>query len=521
MTALYVLIGLNYFFLLMGAVAALLLTASFSRKQRIQYPALRLLDGRQLSLTIAAILFFALGYVVYGLKEAVLLRRSFEIVPGPGTSQTVQATGTSIDLELTERAAHQANEARESFNTGQGHFKAGRYREAADDYQRSVDALPTLSAVLNHALSLRYLPDYRAAERALRIGSRLASEQHRERFEAHFSLYLSSVLIGQAKYSEADIVVTKALKIYERLDDDFGKANSHLNMGIIAQSRGAFATANAEWKKAFGDFQRADNNLGQANAIHNLGGLCLLRMQFAAAAVAFDRAIKLYQVIDNRTGVARASNGLALVFINQGRLTEALTLCRHSFDIAVTDKEMRSRALSLIGIVRDEQGKFEESKQAGLAALQLARDIGASDEEAFAEIELSSAFSDLGRARDAYDHAMRAIDIYTQGNDLPSLSIAFCNVGINYFYGNQLSNAADAFHKALAIADPNGFLFAQSIASAGLGMTEAALGHRERALQLLIPAHRSFLRAGVNIEFSRRVERSIARLLSKGTDSRK
>jgi tetratricopeptide (TPR) repeat protein len=527
MNAVYVLIILFCLFLSLASIAGLLLNASFTRAQRSRFPWLRVLDGRQIMLTAAAVVFLLLGWAAYGLKEALLVRQSFRTVPGPGTSQVVQATEIGIELEFKDAAAHKENAARESFNTGQTNFAAGRYRQAAEDYQRSIEALPTLSATLNRGLSLRYLPDYPAAERALRLGVRLALEQHHDRFEAHFRLYLSSVLNGQARYREAHIFVAKALEIYERLGDNFGQANSHLNLGVVAQARGSYSEANYEWRKSFDAFSKAGNQLGQANVSNNLAGLYLRRLELVAAASGFTRAFKLYDGVNNRTGTARSLGGLALVRINQGRLTEALVLSNRSLDIASRqdDKEQRARSLSLIGLARDEQGLFKEAMETELVALQVAHDIGASEEEAYADILLASALSGLGRPRDAYEHARIAVDIYKRGGDSPMLSAALDQLGDCYLSGHRLADALDAFQKALAIADANrdshGLLFEQALASGGLGMTEAALGHRERALQFLRPAHDALSHAGVKNEVSRRFEILITRLQSERRESRK
>jgi hypothetical protein len=512
MTVLYVLIALNYLFLLLGAVTALLLTASFSRPQREQFPVLRRLDGRKLGLTIAAIAFLALGYAAYGIKEAVLVRLSFRVVPGPGTSQVIQATG--IELEFMEAAAHQANAARESFTAGQVHFAAGRYREAADYYQRSIAALPTLSAVLNRGLSLRYLSDYPAAEVVLRTGLRLASQQHRELFEAHFRLYLSSVLIGQGKYSEAEPVVAEALRIYERIGDDIGQANAHLNLGNILSSRGGYAEGVNEWRKALKAFSQGGNILGQANVTNNLAGVHLGRLELADSALAYSAALAFYERIDNQTGIVRASDGLASVYLTQGRLTEALTLLRRGLDRAVRegDKERRCVELLTIGAVRDEQGKWDDAIAAELIALQLAREMRFASAEGSAHIVLASSYRHLGRLSDAHDHATRAIEIYRRTGESGPLSFVLSESGAGYLAEHRFAEAADAFHNALAIADSNGLLGERAVALAGLGMTEAALGHSELALQFLLPAHQTFSRAGVKLEPARETEQLITRL---------
>ena len=53
------------------------------------------------------------------------------------------------------------------------------------------------------------------------------------------------------------------------------------------------------------------------------------------------------------------------------------------------------------------------------------------------------------------------------------------------------------------------------------GMTEAELGHSERALKFLLLAHDVYSRAGIKVEVSRETEQAITRLQMERHESRK
>ena len=437
---------------------------------------------------------------------------AFRIAPGPGTSEVVFATTTGLDMELLEAAAQQARAARDSFNKGTRHFEVGQYRQAATDYQQSLQAMPTLSAILNLALSLRYIPDYRAAEPVLRTGLQRASEQHREQFEAHFSLYLSSVLLNQDKYDEAEPYIAKALQIYERLGDTLGQANSHLNFGILLLNRRRTPEAINQWQMALDAFSRANNTLGRANVQFCLGTVNGDNLQLGEAARFFRSALSAYKTIGNLSGVARASNGLAQIDVLTGRLVEALAISRQALDTAVLqgNQQERAAALSTIGVTLDEQGRFNEAVLVELKALQLSRELGDRDQEAWANYYLSSSYRQLGRFRDADDHATRAIALTEQGMDPTLLAVAWTELGLAYVSQRRFDKATGAFQKARAVAGANELSRAYTLAN--LGTLEAMLGHNQRALALLSTANATYTKTGVRLRSALEAKQLIERL---------
>src|SRR2546423_2909217 len=167
MWKLYSLIWINYISLLIAAICLLLLTVSFTRRQRRRFPFLRKLDGKQIHLFFAVVIFSGLGYGAYIYKETVSTELSFELSYGPGFSQAEKATPNAIDIELRQSAAERIEEARDYFNSGERNFQNKKYREAADNYNQSLTITPTLSAYLNLALSLRYLSKNKEAETVL------------------------------------------------------------------------------------------------------------------------------------------------------------------------------------------------------------------------------------------------------------------------------------------------------------------------------------------------------------------
>jgi hypothetical protein len=71
------------------------------------------------------------------------------------------------------------------------------------------------------------------------------------------------------------------------------------------------------------------------------------------------------------------------------------------------------------------------------------------------------------------------------------------------------------------MAGANRPIINKAFAWSGLGMTEAELGHSERALKFLLLAHDVYSRAGIKVEVSRETEQAITRLQMERHESRK
>jgi tetratricopeptide (TPR) repeat protein len=506
----YALVVLNAAFLLLASVGALLLKASFTRRQRTRFPILRKLDGKKLVLTLACVVFLLLGYASYAVKEIVVRRSSFRVTPGPGVSQAVIATPTGLDVELNAAAAQRANAARALFSKAETHFMLGQYREAADYYRKSAEAMPTLAAALNHGLALRYIPDYPRAETTLRAGLRDASQKRRGLYVAHFSLYLSSVLISLGSLEEADRLVRQAYATYESIDDSFGQASAHLNTGNIFAAQGSSSQAIGEWRRALNDYQIARSFLGEANARNNIGTMYLSGLKLSDAAAEFEAALALYSAVANKTGAARASTNLALIYALQGRLTEALALSLDALDLSKRqgDLEQRAAALLAIGMIYEEKGEFADAVTVELEALEFAREAGTVYYVALAHYYLASSYRLLNKPAESRDHALKVIALQEKGVIPIVVGGAWVELGLGYLSQGRLEESADALGKALAV---RGSPELQANIWVAFAKLDVARKRHDSALVFLDQANRVYTGAGMNTVVSREAKQMLWR----------
>src|SRR6267142_1379798 len=165
-TILKIAIVLTFLFAFLSASTLLMLGVTFTRAQRKRYRVLKLIDGKQIYLAIATVAFLALSYGAYTCKEILAVRLSFEVNQGPFGDATQKATYTAFDRELQNAAVERMSEARDYFRSAERDFAMARYQDAAGNYEKSVKALPTMSAYLNLGISLRYSSGFAQSEAA-------------------------------------------------------------------------------------------------------------------------------------------------------------------------------------------------------------------------------------------------------------------------------------------------------------------------------------------------------------------
>ena len=173
-------------FLLLGTIYWALFGASHSKTDWTDYPLLKQLIEDPLKLFLAAVFFSVVSTGAFILKGFITEKPSLEVYQGPQGEITQKATPTGITREFKEAAVELANEAKDYFRSGERDFAKRRYIDAAGNYQKSINIVPTMSGYLNLGISLLYVSDFRRAEKALISGVQIARRKHNKLFEGAF-----------------------------------------------------------------------------------------------------------------------------------------------------------------------------------------------------------------------------------------------------------------------------------------------------------------------------------------------
>ena len=200
------------------------------------------------------------------------------------------------------------------------------------------------------------------------------------------------------------------------------------------------------------------------------------------AAERADAALALFRGLGDGAGVARILDGRAMAAFLDGRITEAVglfgriaTLFEDSGDLlrAVTPRSTRGHGL--VFHAEPAEGLAETS-----AAVQLARDLGAPEGQAYALWHRSEALSALGRHAEAEADAREALTVAGTVGHRGWTATAWRALGIALQEQQRLDEAAAAFGESARAAGETLTLFA-SWAAARCALVAVALGRLDDA----------------------------------------
>ncbi len=197
----------------------LLFTWSLNEEQRNKYRFLAKYHEKRLYLAFLTLIFLTFAGVTGGLSQTAFSpsRPVIVVVQGPGGEPIQKATSTGFKKELEDTAAELVKEAEDYFNAAERDFGAHRYQDAAANYRKSIDVVPTMSAYLNLGISLYYGSDFPGAEAAFIRGLQLARKKGARGFEGAFLGNIGNVYADQGEKDKALGLLVEARDIYLKM----------------------------------------------------------------------------------------------------------------------------------------------------------------------------------------------------------------------------------------------------------------------------------------------------------------
>ena len=339
----------------------------------------------------------------------------FSIVTAQGSGGDLIQKATAGSLRRVDPGVDSAA-AEGAFKLGERHLNASRFTAAAQQFEQSVDAAPTLAAHLNLGLARLILADIKGAEDVLRGGFQRALKAESREFQAAFSANLGIVELRKGDLERATSHYEEALAGFRGLGDERGAADMLLNMGNVAAQKGNVELADRTYGSALAMFQKLGSRLGRANAIGGIANLRASQDKLDEAMKLHLTALEIHDEAENQLGRASARTNLGNVYFRQDRLEQSLAeyQAAHNLHLNLGDLIGVANALSNMGNIYFKEGQREEALSAYDQALEQHDRVGNLLGRAHVLTNIGSLLAREKRTAEALESLGQAKQIYLE-----------------------------------------------------------------------------------------------------------
>jgi tetratricopeptide (TPR) repeat protein/DNA-binding SARP family transcriptional activator len=181
---------------------------------------------------------------------------------------------------------------------------------------------------------------------------------------------------------------------------------------------------------------------------------------------------------------ARALTYLGLVHWQQGRYQQAIDHLQRALTISrdTRDRDVEARALTYLGFVRWYQGGYRQAIDHHQQALTISRDTRDRDVEALALTGLGLVHGQQGRYQQAIDHHQQALIISRDTGYRTIEALALTGLGLANGHQGRYQQAIDHHQQALTISRDIGYRFVEALALTSLGFVRWYQGRYRKAI---------------------------------------
>ncbi|MEW6749651.1 MAG: tetratricopeptide repeat protein [Candidatus Latescibacterota bacterium] len=353
--------------------------------------------------------------VHFALRTRIPARRRRGLIWAPGPAGGILEIADLGGLHLWGEAAA-GTVAEGYFIEGGELMRAGRFAEAAAQYQRSTQEHPSLPALLNLGVALVNTAELAAAAEALGVGRQRSRSGGLRALEAAFALGLGAVRARQGRLDEALHRYEEARLLFVATGDERGQASALLDSAMVLANEGKAGEARRRARQAARAFRGLRGALGSASAASLLAAIAVEEGEVEEGLRLQQAALVQQEVCGNLFGQAMARTHLGNAYFRAGRSAAALVEYRRAAEVSRRAGDPLGEATSLVneGNVGFRQGDLEAALRAYEEALGAYGRCGSALGQADALTNIGSVRVRQGQLAEALAVLERARELYTE-----------------------------------------------------------------------------------------------------------
>jgi tetratricopeptide (TPR) repeat protein len=266
---------------------------------------------------------------------------------------------------------------------------------------------------------------------------------------------LGVVAQERRQYETAEHRFKKALAIRERLWLEREAAADYHRLGRVTMLRGQHDQAEEWYRKALEAFERLGSEEAVAMCCLELGSMVIDRDQYDEAEQLHDRALTIYVRLGLERQIAASYNMLARVA--QRRYQFDLAESQIGRSIEIFDRNGCEDAVAMsyaqLSSIAEARYQFDRAEELARKSLEIFERLGVEHQVAVSYERLGSVVEELDRRDEAEQWNRKALEIFDRLGDEREVASVYHNLGRLALYRKEYDQAEEWNRKALRIAE--------------------------------------------------------------------
>ena len=286
-------------------------------------------------------------------------------------------------------------------------------------------------------------------------------------------------------YDTAEQRYTQSLEIKERLGDQAGLASSYHQLGMLAQRRGDYDTAEQRYTQSLEIEERLGNQAGLATSYHQLGMLAQDRGDYDTAEQRYTQSLEIEERLGNQAGLASSYHQLGTLAQLRGDYDTAEQRYTQSLEIKerLGDQAGLASSYHHLGILAQRRGDYDTAEQRYTQSLEISERLGNQAGLATSYHQLGTLAQDRGDYDTAEQRYTQSLEIDERLGDPAGLAGGYHQLGMLAQDRGDYDTAEQRYTQSLEIKERLGDQAGLASSYHQLGMLAQRRGDYDTAEQ--------------------------------------
>ena len=187
-------------------------------------------------------------------------------------------------------------------------------------------------------------------------------------------------ILAQARgdYDTAEPLYRQSLQMSERRGDQAGMAGSYHQLGRLAELRGDYDTAEPLYRQSLEINERLGDQANLSKSYHQLGVLAQLRGDYDTAEPLYRQSLEIKERLGNQAGMSTSYHQLGMLAELRGDYDTAEPLYRQSLEIdeRLGDQAGMSTSYHQLGVLAELRGDYDTAEPLYRQSLEIKERLG-------------------------------------------------------------------------------------------------------------------------------------------------